>query len=84
MVTYGLESITSAEDRSTQWPVDHTCSAKADAIISPFLMVYDDVRAVCGLDYVLTVQCIPYRSPNMGFGILSLKLRWLDGIGSLG
>ena len=36
VVTKGWASTTSAFDRSIRWPVDHVCSAKADAAISPF------------------------------------------------
>ena len=36
VVTKGWLSMTCALDRFTWWPVDHTCSAKADAATSPF------------------------------------------------
>ena len=37
MATEGWVSITSTLDRSTRWPEDHTCSARADVTTSPFL-----------------------------------------------
>ena len=39
MVAQGLVSTSSALDRSEWWPVDHVCSAKADAATSPFWRV---------------------------------------------
>ena len=39
VVTQGLVSTGSALDRSVWWPVDHVCSAKADAATSPFWRV---------------------------------------------
>ena len=41
MITDGWLSITSALDRSTRWPEDHMCSARADAATSPFRSAVD-------------------------------------------
>ena len=57
MVTKSWASTTSAFDRSTWWPVDHVCSAKADA-------------ATCPLVFRQSVFQGPPRLTNVHFGAI--------------
>ena len=82
VVTKGLLSMTLALDRLTWWPVDHTCTAKADAAISPFWSA-----RWCSLRWCFRVlpDCPMYTLGHSEQGIwYTMSLRWSMSTGSLG
>ena len=81
-VTKGWLSMTSALDRLTWWPVDQTCSAKADAATSPF---WSACRCSLWLCFRVLPDCPTYTLGHSEQGIwYTTPLRWSMGTGSLG
>ena len=68
MVTEGWVSITTALDRSTRWPVDHVCSARANAP-HPHSEVPVGVQSEGALGFGQTVRHTPGDTRNRGSGI---------------